>query len=262
MNLLLRPRSCSGLLAVILLQPLPAPGEPIAVRFMEGSLHGFLVIHSLEGKVIASGDVTQSVHGNRMVNHLVFRFKDGSVDDETAVFSQRGTFRLISDHHIQRGPSFPQPTNVQINASSGQVTVRYQENGKEKTETEHLNLPPDLANGMILDLLKNIPANAKETKLSYVAATPKPRIVQLSITPQGQEMFSVAGAHHKAIRFTVKVEIGGITGMFASLVGKQPADINFWVVGGEAPAFVKAEGPMFLGGPTWSTEMSSPVWRH
>jgi len=34
----------------------------------------------------------------------------GSVDDETATFSQEHDFRLIiSDHHIQKGPSFPHP---------------------------------------------------------------------------------------------------------------------------------------------------------
>lgn len=257
---ILQPRTCSGLLALFLFQAVPTPAEPIPVRFTEGSLHGFLVIRTLAGKVVASGDMTQVVHGARLTSHLVFRFKDGSVDDETAVFSQHGTFRLISDHHIQKGPSFSQPTNVLINASSGQVTVRYQDKGKEKVETEHLDLPPDLGNGILLDVLKNIPATAKETKISYVAATPKPRLVHLSITPQGEEMFHVAGAHHKAIRFTVKVEIGGITGIFASIAGKQPEDTNVWVVGGEAPAFVKSEGPLFLGGPIWSTEMSSPMW--
>jgi hypothetical protein len=49
--------------------------------------------------------------------------------------------------------------------------------------------------------------------------------------------------------------------MIAPLVGKQPADTDVWVAGGEAPAFVKSEGPLYLGGPIWSIEMTSPVWR-
>ncbi|MGI9072284.1 MAG: hypothetical protein ACR2JB_13445 [Bryobacteraceae bacterium] len=85
--------------------------------------------------------------------------------------------------------------------------------------------------------------------------------MKLSITPQGEETFSVAGAHHKATRFRVKAELGGIAGMIAPLVGKQPADTDVWVVGGEPPAFVKSEGPRYLGGPIWSIEMTSPVWR-
>ena len=70
------------------------------------------------------------------MSRLVFRFKDGSIDDESVVFSQQHDFRLITDHHVQKGPSFPNPTDVSINASTGQVTVRYTDKGKEKVETE------------------------------------------------------------------------------------------------------------------------------
>lgn len=255
-------RVCPWLFVAILFQPRPLPAEPVAVRYPEGSVHGFLVMRTPEGKLLASGDLTQVIHGTRAVSHLVFRFRDGSVDDETAVFSQRGTFRLISDHHIQRGPSFPQSTDVLVNASTGQVTVRYKDKDKEhdKVETAHLDLPPDVANGIILGILKNIPPDTEEMKLSYVAATPKPRLVHLSIKPQGEETFSAAGIRHKATRFKVKAELGGITGIIAPLIGKQPADTQVWVAGGEAPAFVKLEGPLYLGGPIWTIEMTSPVW--
>ena len=73
-------------------------------------------------------------------------------------------------------------------------------------------------------------------------------------------MFFVAGSSHQAIRFVVKVELGGITGIVAPLLGKQPADTNVWVAGGEAPAFVKSEGPLYLGGPICIIEMTSPYW--
>lgn len=215
----------------------------------------------MEGKIIGAGDLTQSIRGDRAVSHLVFRFKDGSVDDETAVFSQRGHFRLISDRHIQKGPMFSKPSDVSINVSTGQATVRYSDNGREKVETEHMDLPPDLANGIILDVLKNISPDTKETKLSYVAATPKPRLVTLSISPEEGETFSVAGSRRKSIRFAVKVELGGLTGLLAPLIGKSPPVISVWISAGEAPAFVKSEGSSYLGGPILSTEMTSPVWR-
>jgi hypothetical protein len=60
----------------------------------------------------------------------------------------------------------------------------------------------------------------------------------------------------------IKIDIGGLTGLIAPLVGKQPPDTHVWILQGEAPAFVKAEGPMFLGGPIWRIELASPVWRH
>lgn len=255
----LRP-ICPGLLFILLLPLATLRAEPVAVRYQEGSVHGFLALRNLEGKVLAAGDLIQVVHGERAVSHLVFRFKDGSVDDETAVFAQKGYFRLISDHHVQKGPMFPHPTNLSINTSTGQVTVRYQDKGLEKTETHHLDLPPDLTNGIILHVLKNIPVETKEMKVSYVAATPKPRLVHLSVTPDGEDTFSVAAVHHTANCFKVKVELGGVDGMIAPLIGKQPADTKVWVTGGEAPAFVKYEGPLYADGPIWRIEMTSPVW--
>ena len=33
-----------------------------------------------------------------------------------------------------------------------------------------------------------------------------------------------------------------------------------WILEGEAPAFVKSEGPLYFGGPVWRIELTSPVW--
>jgi hypothetical protein len=255
-----RAWSLTSLLGIFLFQPGPLAAEPVAVRYREGSVHGFLALRTLEGKILAAGDLTQTVRGNQVVSRLVFRFKDGSLDDETAVFSQQHDFRLIRYHRTQKGPSFPHPTDVLINASTRQVTVRYTDNGQEKVETERLDLPPDLANGIILNMMKNIPPDTTETKVSYVVATPKPRLVKLLIVPQGKEGFSVAGSPYKATLFIVKVELGGIAGIIAPLIGKRPADAKVWVVGGEAPAFVKAEQSLYPDGPVWRIEMTSPVW--
>ncbi|MDQ6665837.1 MAG: hypothetical protein M3Z23_15765 [Acidobacteriota bacterium] len=237
------------------------PAETVAVLYPEGSIHGFLALRTLEGKLLAAGDLTQVIHGSRVTSHLIFRFKDGSVDDETTVFTQRGQFRLVSDHHIQKGPGFPKPADVLIEAPTGQVTVRYKDKGRDKVESSHVDLPPDLANGLIIELIKNIAPDAKKTMVSYVAAAPKPRLVQLSITPEGKETFSVAGAHYMATRFKVKVELGGITGAVAPLIGKQPPDTYVWMLGGKAPAFIKLEGPQYEGSPIRRLELASPVWK-
>ncbi len=249
-----------SLLAIVLLQPGALPAEPIPVRYREGTNHGFLALRTLEGKILAAGDLIQTVRKNVVVSRLVFRFRDGSVDDETATFSQEHDFRLISDHHVQKGPSFPHPTDVLIDASTGQVTVRYTDKGKEKVKTKRMDLPPDLANGIILDILKNIRPNSAETKVSYVAATPKPRLVKLSIVPQGKDKFSVVGAAYNATVFVLKVELGGLTGVIAPLIGKQPPDTRVWVVASGTPAFVKAEQSLYPGGPVWRIEMTSPAW--
>ena len=125
MNILFvkRLRICSLLLVLAwALQP-TAQSEPVPVRSVQGTIHGFLELRSDDGQVVASGDSFQVVRGSRVTSRTVFHFKDGSIDDETTVFSQRRAFQLISDHHIQKGPSFPHPTDVLIDAPTGQVTV-------------------------------------------------------------------------------------------------------------------------------------------
>jgi hypothetical protein len=255
-------RWLTGLIVgVALLQPAALLSESVPVRHKEGTVHGFLVVRTVQGKTIAAGDLIQIVEGDRLVSNLTFHFKDGSVDEETTVFSQDRDFRLISDHHVQKGPSFPHPMDVSIDALSGQVTMRSSEGGKQKVETNHLDLQPDLANGLLLNLVKNIPKDAPETKVSYVAATSKPRLVKLSIEPEGEETFWAAGEQHKATRFDVKVELGGVGGVVARIVGKEPKDTYVWILEGKAPAFVRMEGQFYEGGPIWRIELTSPIWQ-
>ena len=71
-----------------------ATAEPIPVRHIEETIHGFLALRTKEGRVLAVGDLFQVVRGDRLTTRLLFRFKDGSVGDETVGFSQRGNFQL------------------------------------------------------------------------------------------------------------------------------------------------------------------------
>jgi len=145
--------------------------------------------------------------------------------------------------------------------ATGQVTVQYSDDkGNEKTESERLKLPSDLANGMVLTLLKNVRPGDAIPQLSMVVATPKPRVVKLSISSQDKDPFTLAGSRREALHYVIKVEIGGLAGLVAPLLGKQPPDGHIWIIGGEAPTFVKSETQSFLGGPVWRTELTSPVW--
>jgi hypothetical protein len=93
------------------------------VRHTEGLVHGFLVLRTMDGDRLAQGDLTQVAVNDRVTNRLVFRFIDGSIRDETAVFSQRGSFRLLSYHLAPKGPAFQQPMDMSFDSSSGEVTV-------------------------------------------------------------------------------------------------------------------------------------------
>src|SRR5207247_9759885 len=172
----------SRLIAILLacaamLQPNALFADTIPVRHTEGLIHGFLVVRTLEGKALADGQMTQDARGDRVTTHLTFHFKDGSIYEDTTIFSQRGTFRLLSDHLIRRGPSFKQPTDTSIDASTGEVKVRYTKDrgGKEKVIAQRMDLPPDVANGLLFTLIKDVNPSVPRTTVSMVATTPKPR---------------------------------------------------------------------------------------
>ena len=241
-------------------QPAALVAETVPVRHAEGLVHGFLVLRTLDGEALAEGDLIQTSKGDRVTNHLVFRFKDGSIHDETAVFRQRHTFQLVSDHLVQKGPSFPHPMDVSIDALTGQVNVNYTDGDQVQHLSKHLDLSPDVSNGIVFTLLKNVKLTSSLT-LSMVAATPKPRIVKLVVTSKGEDDFWIGSTKRTATHYVVKVEIGGAAGLLAPLLGKQPPDTSVWILGGEAPAFVKSEGPLFEGGPVWRIELASPKWQ-
>jgi hypothetical protein len=228
---------------------------------VEGQVHGFLALRTLDGAIIADGDLTQASHGGAVTSRLVFHFKDGSLQDETTVFSQKGSFHILSDHLVQKGPAFKRQVDLSLQGSTGLAAVRYSDaDGKEKAADARLELPPNLANGIVPVLLRNIAPGVQSAAASMVVATPKPQLVKLAISAEGEDWFLIAGARHKATRYVVKVEIGGVRGVVAPLVGKQPPDTHVWILGGSSPAFLKSEGPSCDGCPIWRTELVSPVW--
>jgi hypothetical protein len=237
---------------------LPAP---VLVHYRAGTIHAFLEMRSEDGHVVASGDLVQVANGDRITSRTTFHFTDGSVDDDTTVLSQRHSLSLISDHHVQKGPFFPHPMDVLIDSGKGLVTVRSTgKDGKDEVKTEHLKLPPDLANGMVPFVIENMQPTAPETTVSMLVFTPKPRVVKLAIARQGEEPFSVVGTSHQGIRYEIKIELGGVAGVVAPLIGKQPPNIQLWIIGGQAPTFVKEQGPIYADGPILTIELARPVW--
>ena len=252
-------RKCAALviLMVAVFATRPLAADPVLVRRSQGTFHGFLVLKTSDGKTIATGDLVQVAHGDRVTARMIFRFRDGSLDDETTVFSQRKVFQLISDHHIQRGPSFPSPLDMLVDAASGQVTYRDKDG---KAAQDHLSLPPDLCNGLPLTLLLNLDPAKPPVRLPMVAPTAKPRLIHVVMTADGDEALSIGGIRHKATNYRIRIELGGIEGVVAPVIGKQPSDIHVWVLGGEAPAFVREEGQFYEGGPIWRIELVAPVF--
>lgn len=243
---------------LILLSLRPVFAESIPVKHVEGAFHAFLLMRSEDGKPVAVGDFDQTVKGQQLNGHLKFRFNDGSIYEETTVFTQRGVFRVLSDHLLQTGPSFKNPIEVWIDSASNQVKVRDTKDGKNNITTNHLAIPADLVNGILPTIVKDF-SGAQHT-VSMLVATPKPRIVKLVITPQNEDSFLIEGTKYQATQYVAKVEIGGVSGAVAPIVGKQPPDSHLWVLNAAVPIFLRSTGPICSDNVVWQIELVSPSW--
>ena len=226
----------------------------------EGSARGFLVVRSVQGDVIGGGELGQKPTGALVESRLTVKFKDGSIREETTTFSQKEVFRLESYRLVQRGPSFP-TMDVSFDRTSGryQAVVQEKKGAREETAAGPLDMSADLYNGMAVVLLKNLPAGATATA-QMAAFLPKPRLLKMTLSPEGEDRVIGGGETLKATRHLVKLEIGGMVGALATLIGKIPPDLRYWIVPGEAPGFVRFEGAMFVNGPVWRLEMAPVEW--
>jgi hypothetical protein len=246
------PLKLPRLLSLVLLASFVglAVSQPVPVRHLEGREHGFVVIHDEAGHPIGSGEVTQSVEGDRVTYRMIYRLRDGSVDDETTVFSQQRNFALISDHHIQRGSFFSQPLDLTIEANGHSIDRAATGSGKASVEENQQELEPGtVVNGMMGALMTDLDPHAPPFKLPILSPTRKPRLFHLVVSSAGQGSFTVAGLRRTATIFRMHADLGGVAGVVAPLIGKQPKDVLIWVLEGDVPVVVRVVGQMAEGGP-------------
>jgi hypothetical protein len=234
-------------LALTLLLAASARSAPIAVSYQEGVVRAFPVLRSMENEMLAQGDFVQVARGDQVTMRLVFRFKDGSLHDETVVFAQRGLFTMQRYRLVQRGPSFPETLDASVDRETGRYEVRYRadEDSAEEQVTGSVTLPDDTYNGMLSLVVKNLAPGVSET-VSIVAFTPKPRVVKLQLVPLAKEGSPMG----EVVRYHIRPKLG----LIASLLVADIPDTRVWILRGDAPTFLKAEGPLYFLGPTWRVE--------
>jgi hypothetical protein len=248
------------ILAALLGWPGLAMAAPVPVGFFEGTTRAFLLLHTIEGVFLGRGDLIQVVRGGEIDSRMVFRFEDGSVFDETVVFTQQRFFTLEKYTLAQRGPAFKEDIEVSMERSGKyRVKTKPREGGEEKTFEGTLDLPPDVYNGLVLTVVKNLPKGAGET-IHLVAFTPTPRLIQLELTPVGERKVLVGGIAKTAAHYLLHPKLGVWLELFARILGRLPPDYNAWIIPDEPPAFVRFEGQLSPTGPVWRVELTLPRW--
>jgi hypothetical protein len=242
--------------ALPLVVVLSAWGAPVPVVHREGSARGFLVLRNQAGDPIADGEMLQSVQSDRgreVEAKLVFRFRDGSYSEETAVFLQDGAFRLLRYEQVQRGPSFATDHHASLDARSGRYTVRARDrdDGDVTKDDGVLELPADTANGLVPILLKNLPRGGT---VHVVGFAPKPTVLEVAISTPRETAGSLGAVSLPVARYVLTPQLGPVKKAFAKLLGKMPTDTVIWIARGDAPTFLRYEGSLAVGLPRWRIE--------
>jgi len=248
-----------ALFAAICAQPVAA--DAVAVRFAEGITHGFLALRTPDGALIASGDLAQIARRSAVESRTVFRFRDGSLWDETVVFTQERVFTLQSYRLRQTGAVFPEDSEVSLERESSKYRVKTTaRNGtKEAVLDGAFTLPPDTYNGMVVTIAKNLPRGGRAT-VHLLVFTPTARLIQLEIAPAGEHKVLIGSLVKSATHYVLTPKLGAWLNVLTTLTGRAPPDSHAWIFTDEAPSFVRFEGPLYSPGPVWHMELTSPRW--
>jgi hypothetical protein len=232
---------------------------PVAVRFNEGSTHGFLELRDDRDRVIGSGTLLQMPKDRYVESRLILSFHDGSRFEETTRFTQHQAFRVLWYRLVQRGPAFDRDLDATLDAS-GRWTVKTRSHKDSEVESTsgQLELPEDFANGIPLVMAKNL-RQGDTAEVHVVAFTPKPRIIGLQVASAGSDSLRHGGERLAVAHYLLKPKVGGVTGLLGKLLGKIPPDSEMWIVTEDVPTFLAFRGPMYTG-PIWRLRLTTPKW--
>jgi hypothetical protein len=213
--------------------------QPVKPRQVLGTLHGFPSMSDTSGQVIADGELTQERAGDRVRVRIRWAFADGRDVEERDEFQ-------VDEILAQRRFSFVESRKetelrrFEVDFLAGTaVAVTRNEKGEVEREESKLELPAGRAfagygTALAVSDLSLGPGAAAE--ISFVAFTPKPRVVTLKVTRDREEPLSVAGRSIPTDRYTLHAEIPFPASLFVSA-----KDAHLWFTHTPPPALVRAE---------------------
>ena len=236
----------------------PVPSNSVPVKYVEGTVHGFLELTTESGALLAHGDLLQMSRNGGISSRMVFHLANGSVFEESVSFTQRDVFTMQTYHLVQSGPAFDEDLDASISRTGSYVVrTKSHKDGKEKEYEGSLNLPGDVYNGMVSMITKNI-SQQQSTTVHIVAFMPEPKVIELELSPSGAQRVKFGKHEEAAVNFTIKPKLGFLLKVGAKLTGKMPPDSHVWIVTDDVPAFVRSEGPLYTG-PVWRIALTSPA---
>ena len=226
--------------ALLLAASVAATGVP--TRWVEGTLRGFPIVRTADGRAIANGELTQVIENGKLHARAVYDFNDGRRVREETVFEQQPLLRQLSwSWEERRGNEVLRSYSVDL--TTGHATARKRGSDGFDTWDDHL----DDTNGAFVGVgfmyaVKNLTERldkGEKIPLTAVVFTAKPRTVTVTISRDQVGELIMAGRKLPAERFVIHPEVPWIARLFV----KAP-DQYLWFYRPSPPMFLRADIPL------------------
>ena len=253
---------CLVILVAVPLWLRQTSAAPVPVRFVEGVTHGFLVLRDVNGALLASGNLLQVQRGVQVESRMVFRFKDGSLYDETVVFIQERVFTMQSYRLVQRGPAFAEDTEISLERATGKyrVSTKAHKDGDEQVLNGTLDLPPERLQWNGHHGRKESPQRCQRNRPHrriHAHSPPHPTGVYTGGRAKGANWRT--GENCNPLR--VETPARDLAQGLRHSAKTRAAGFHAWIISDELPAFVRFEGPLVTTGPVADQDDTPPLAR-
>lgn len=194
-----------------------------------------------------------------MENQLISRFKDRSLHDERVNFTQKRVFSLQSYTLIQRGPSFPATMDVAMERKTGEYRVLSFQDGSVNTRS-----PAGSLTGQCVERrgghAPTKPRGGIRRNRSHDRLHARTQVIELKLIPATDRTIYIGDLAKQVTQYVLEPQLNSVTMFFGKLLGKLPRTFHyhFWLLTDDVPAFGGFEGPLYLNGPTWCIEQTTP----
>jgi hypothetical protein len=224
-------------------------GDPIQLKWVEGDVAGMTRILSPDGKkAIGFVEYHQRRQGDHLEATRVARFADGSSDEDQVEARVGTTLEALRGRSIirdQRGRSI---VDLTIDVPGGRITG-FSGVGKDReTYDEKVELPAGTYWGpLIFIVVKNFDQNAADGRLVFrtVAATPKPRVIDLELVRDGSAVVNPPGGKLDVVKLSLRPTINWLVDPIIQRIAPQT---QFFVQPGAPPALARFQGPRNYAG--------------
>jgi hypothetical protein len=217
-----------------------APGVP--THWPEGTLRGFPIVRSMDGRAIADGALVQVLENGNLRAEGIYQFHDGRQVREVTVLEQNPRLRQLSwSWEERRGDDVVRSYAVDL--TTGHATVRKRTKDGWDTWDEHLDGTAGAFVGVgFMYAIKNLTERldrGEKIELTAVVFTAKPRTVTVSISRDQVGDLTMGGRKLPAERYVIHPEVPWIARLFV----KAP-DQYLWFYRPVPPMFLRADIPL------------------